>query len=129
MREKWLVDTIVIDAGHGGKDPGAIGIGGLQEKTITLDVAKKFLSSGAKVFIWDIDENELIKATKEINNSNLEYNLVDVSNFQQIVTTVKKIITNKKIQHPATKTLVSSLIINKIYGFRVIHHVFDMGLR
>ena len=30
-----------------------------------LDIAKKFLSSGAKVFIWDVDENELIKATKE----------------------------------------------------------------
>tara|TARA_Y100001970_G_scaffold267464_1_gene357524 strand:- start:2455 stop:3912 length:1458 start_codon:yes stop_codon:yes gene_type:complete len=41
MQEKWLLDTIIIDAGHGGKDPGAIGIGGLQEKTVTLDVAKK----------------------------------------------------------------------------------------
>ena len=37
MREKWLLDTIVIDAGHGGRDPGAIGIGGLQEKTVTLE--------------------------------------------------------------------------------------------
>ena len=41
MREKWLLDTIVLDAGHGGKDPGAIGIGGLQEKTVTLDVTKR----------------------------------------------------------------------------------------
>ena len=49
-----------------------------------LDIAKKFLSSGAKVFIWDIDEKELIKVVKEISNPNLEYNLVDVSNFQQI---------------------------------------------
>ena len=62
-----------------------------------LDIAKKFLLFGAKVFIWDIDENELIKTTKEITNSNLEYNLVDVSNFQQIENTVKKIITNNKI--------------------------------
>ena len=54
-----------------------------------LDIAKKFLLFGAKVFIWDIDENELIKTTKEINNSNLEYNLVDVSNFQQIENTGK----------------------------------------
>lgn len=32
--------TIVIDPGHGGKDPGAVGPNGLQEKTIVLDVSK-----------------------------------------------------------------------------------------
>lgn len=31
--------TIVIDPGHGGRDPGAIGAGGLQEKDVTLAVA------------------------------------------------------------------------------------------
>jgi N-acetylmuramoyl-L-alanine amidase len=41
MRTKWLLDTIVIDAGHGGKDPGAVGKTGLQEKTVTLDISKK----------------------------------------------------------------------------------------
>ena len=40
LRNKWLIDTIVIDAGHGGKDPGAIGHN-IQEKNITLDIAKK----------------------------------------------------------------------------------------
>jgi len=34
------VQTVVIDPGHGGKDPGAIGIGGLQEKTVNLRLAK-----------------------------------------------------------------------------------------
>ena len=62
-----------------------------------LDIAKKFLSSGAKVFIWDIDEKELIKAVKEINNPNLEYNVVDVANFNEIQNTVKKITTNNNI--------------------------------
>jgi N-acetylmuramoyl-L-alanine amidase len=32
---------VVIDAGHGGKDPGAIGPGGLQEKTPVLAIAKR----------------------------------------------------------------------------------------
>lgn len=33
--------TIVIDPGHGGQDPGAVGPGGLQEKELTLDVARR----------------------------------------------------------------------------------------
>jgi N-acetylmuramoyl-L-alanine amidase len=32
------VQTIVVDPGHGGEDPGAIGKSGLQEKNIVLDV-------------------------------------------------------------------------------------------
>jgi len=32
---------VVLDAGHGGNDPGAIGVRGLPEKEITLEVAKK----------------------------------------------------------------------------------------
>lgn len=35
------IKTIAIDAGHGGHDPGAIGKGGLKEKTVTLDIARR----------------------------------------------------------------------------------------
>ena len=38
-----------------------------------LDIAKRFLNSGAMVFIWDIDEDLLKKVTNEINNPNLFY--------------------------------------------------------
>ena len=31
---------VVVDAGHGGHDPGATGIGGVLEKTLTLDLAR-----------------------------------------------------------------------------------------
>lgn len=34
------VRSVVLDPGHGGKDPGAIGVGGLREKEVTLRLAK-----------------------------------------------------------------------------------------
>ncbi len=37
----YKFDTVVIDAGHGGRDPGAIGVSGVFEKDITLAVALK----------------------------------------------------------------------------------------
>jgi N-acetylmuramoyl-L-alanine amidase len=34
------VRTVIIDPGHGGSDPGAIGVGGLREKDVTLRLSK-----------------------------------------------------------------------------------------
>jgi N-acetylmuramoyl-L-alanine amidase len=33
-------ETVVIDPGHGGQDPGALGVGGLREKDVTLRLAR-----------------------------------------------------------------------------------------
>jgi N-acetylmuramoyl-L-alanine amidase len=38
------VDVVVIDPGHGGKDPGAIGPSGLLEKEVVLDICKRLAS-------------------------------------------------------------------------------------
>lgn len=40
-RDKWKIDVIVIDPGHGGKDPGALGRRGLYEKHAVLAIAKE----------------------------------------------------------------------------------------
>ena len=51
---------VVIDAGHGGKDPGAIGITGLKEKTVNLDVARRLRkileAQGIKVLMTRSDD-------------------------------------------------------------------------
>ena len=36
-----------------------------------LDIAKRFLNSGAKVIIWDIDEELLKSAVKELGDKDL----------------------------------------------------------
>lgn len=41
---KIKLTRVVIDAGHGGHDPGAIGRSGLREKDVNLDIAKRLSS-------------------------------------------------------------------------------------
>jgi 3-oxoacyl-[acyl-carrier protein] reductase len=62
-----------------------------------LDIARRFIKSGSKVRIWDIDETELKKASQDINSENLSYDVVDVSNFMQVKNAVEKISENTNI--------------------------------
>jgi len=41
QRKRWELDVIVIDPGHGGYDPGTIGVTGVREKEITLGIARR----------------------------------------------------------------------------------------
>jgi N-acetylmuramoyl-L-alanine amidase len=41
--------TVVIDPGHGGHDPGAIGVNGLKEKDINLDISNKLRQELIKI--------------------------------------------------------------------------------
>jgi N-acetylmuramoyl-L-alanine amidase len=41
QRDRWQLDVIVIDPGHGGKDWGATGVSGVREKDITLGIGLK----------------------------------------------------------------------------------------
>lgn len=77
------------------KNKTAIITGGAQG--FGLDIAKKFLDSGAKVIIWDIDKNQLKKTIKILSNKNLSGFIVDVTNFKNVDKVVKKIIKNSKI--------------------------------
>ena len=62
-----------------------------------FDIAKRFLESGAKVIIWDIDPKMIEKAVTDLNNPDLTSNIVDVSNYKEVENSVKEIIKNSNI--------------------------------
>ena len=62
-----------------------------------LDIVKRFLNSGAKVIIWDIDPKMIEKAVKDLNNPNLSSNIVDVSNYKEVEKYASDITKNSNI--------------------------------
>ena len=62
-----------------------------------LDIAKRFLNSGAKVIIWDIDPKMTEKAKKNLDNVNLSSNIVDISNYREVENCTKEIIKKTNI--------------------------------
>ena len=62
-----------------------------------FDIARRFLSSGAKVIIWDNDPDTLKKSVKELNNTNLTSNVIDVSKFEEVENCTNEIVKNSKI--------------------------------
>ena len=71
------------------KNKVAIVTGGAQG--FGFAITEKFLASGAKVLIWDIDDKEANVALKKLNNENCSYQKVDVNNFNDIEKTLKQI--------------------------------------
>ena len=77
------------------KNKTAVITGGAQG--FGLNIAKKFLNSGARVNIWDIDIKQLKKAKNSIKNNNLSYQVVDVTNYRNVQKIVKEITKKSKI--------------------------------
>ena len=77
------------------KDKTAIITGGAQG--FGFDIAKRFLLSGAKVIIWDIDTKMINNAVEKLNNQNLSSNTIDVSNYQEVENCTMEIVKNSKI--------------------------------
>ena len=77
------------------KNKTAIITGGAQG--FGLNIAEKFLNSGANVIIWDLDEKKLQSVSKKINNPKLSYNVVDISSFEKVNKIVLEIEKSSKI--------------------------------
>ena len=77
------------------KNRTAIVTGGAQG--FGLDIAKRFLDSGGKVIIWDIDSKMIEQVIKELDNPNLSSNIVDVSNYSEVERNVNEITNRSNI--------------------------------
>ncbi len=75
------------------KNKMAIVTGGAQG--FGLDIAKKFINSGAQVRIWDNDETELKNVIKKEKNDKLSYDVVDVTDFDSVNQTIKNLKNSK----------------------------------
>ena len=49
-----------------------------------LAISERFIKSGAKVIIWDIDKKATEEAIEKLNSKECSYQLVDVTNFDEI---------------------------------------------
>ncbi len=84
------IKEVVIDPGHGGNDPGAIGRTGLREKDINLDIAKKlaklFEDSGVRV-VMTRSADRFIPLSRRVdiaNNSNADLFISIHSNANRV---------------------------------------------
>ena len=57
-------------------------------------ISERFIQSGAKVIIWDIDKEAVETAIKKINSKNCIYQIVDVTNFEEIKKNLNNIESN-----------------------------------
>ncbi len=78
----YKIETVIIDPGHGGRDPGAIGPHGLKEKKITLDIAKrlkKILQKNGFKVVMTRDKDKFVSLQERVKIANRYKNAIFVS--------------------------------------------------
>lgn len=84
--------TVAIDSGHGGIDPGKIGVGGIYEKNVNLAIAKKLKilleQSGITVIMTRSDDNGLYNESdtnKKASDMKKRCSIINESNADAVV--------------------------------------------
>lgn len=133
-----IIKTIIIDAGHGGKDPGCIGHSSVYEKDIALDIALRFGKfiedsvKGVKVIYTRKTDKfiELYQRASIANNSNADlfisihcnYNPVNTLNgFESYIMGTHKTAANLEV----SKRENESILLEKDYSKNSEYGGFD----
>lgn len=133
-----IIKTIIIDAGHGGKDPGCIGHSNVFEKDIALDIALRFGKfiedsvKGVKVIYTRKTDKfiELYQRASIANNSNADlfisihcnYNPVNTLNgFESYIMGTHKTAANLEV----SKRENESILLEKDYNKNSEYGGFD----
>ena len=56
-----------------------------------LAITERFIEAGAKVIIWDIDENAAKEAIDKVKSENLSHQVVDVTNFEIVYKNLEEV--------------------------------------
>ena len=75
-----------------GQKIGVIGIG-----LMGFPIAKNLQAAGAEVIVWDIDKKAIDEASKAISSDKCSYQIVDVTNFEDVNKNIENITKEKNI--------------------------------
>ena len=76
-------------------------------------ITKRFLESGAEVIIWDIDQKAIDEALKELSSEKCSYQIVDVTNFDDIT---------KNIELSTKKKILIFLLIMRVWQVKILKY-------
>ena len=98
------------------KDRRAIVTGGAQG--FGYAITKRFLESGAEVIIWDIDQKAIDEALKQLSSKKCSYQIVDVTNFDDITESIKKntilVVAGRSVSRPLIDNIQKITLFKKL---------------
>ncbi|RKX95389.1 MAG: hypothetical protein DRP84_04400 [Spirochaetes bacterium] len=142
-----MIKAVVIDPGHGGKDPGGIGYKGIKEKDIVLKVAgyvKKCLSKKRRDIkvLMTRDKDEFISLEKraEIANkledaiyvsihANVSYNKKTIGYESYYLTIDPQDEIAREVAEKENSVINYENVENKKYLMKIINHIVDLEYR
>ena len=109
------------------KNRTAVITGGAQG--LGLGIAKQFIESGAKVIIWDIDQEIIKKAKQQLNSNKLTSQIVDVADFENVKKNIEEIIITKKVDIFINNAGITGLT-SKLWNYPIDewHKVLNVNL-